>query len=62
MPLGDSRVAHYNGVLVAVDRIEGHYFVTGDGQSNHSHKRSATSRVSGSFPDEEQEIWVATKP
>jgi len=58
MPLGDGRVAHYNGVLVAADRIEGRYFVTGDGQSNHSHKRSESSRVSG----EDEGVWVITKP
>ena len=58
MPLGDGRVAHYNGVLVAADRIEGRYFVTGDGQSNHSHKRSKLSRVSG----EDEGVWVITKP
>jgi hypothetical protein len=61
MPLGDGRVAHYNGVLVAADRIEGRFFVTDDRQSHHGHKRSESSRVSGSFP-EEQEIWIATKP
>jgi|SoiMethySBSTD1v2_1073268.scaffolds.fasta_scaffold352116_2 hypothetical protein len=61
MPLGDGRVAHYNGVLVAADRIEGHFFVTGDGQSNHGHKRSASSRVSGSV-QEENGTWVATQP
>ena len=61
MPLGDGRVVHYNGVLVAADRIEGCFFVTDDRQSHHSHKRSGSSRVSGSF-EEEQEIWIATKP
>ena len=61
MPLGDGRVAHYNGVLVAADRIEGHFFVTDHRQSHHSHKRSESSRVPGSF-DEVQEIWIATKP
>ena len=61
MPLGDGRVAHYNGVLVAEDRIEGRFFVTGDRQSNHGHKRSESRRVSGSF-QEVQEIWIATKP
>jgi hypothetical protein len=61
MPLGDGRVAHYNGVLVAADRIEGRFFVTGDRQSQDSHKQSKSGRVSGRF-DEIQEIWVATKP
>ena len=60
MPLADGRVAHYNGVLVAEDRIEGRFFVTGDRRSNHSHKRSASSRVPGS--QEEEGVWVATKP
>ncbi len=61
MPLGDGRVAHYNGVLVAADRIEGRFFVTGDRQSHHSHKRSESSRVSGSV-QEINEVWIATKP
>jgi len=30
MPLGDGRIARYNGVLVAADRIEGRFFVTVD--------------------------------
>lgn len=58
MPLDDGRVAHYNGILVAADRIEGHFFVTDDRQR---HKRSESSRVSGSF-QEIQEVWIATKP
>lgn len=53
MPLGDGRVAHYNGILMAVDRIEGRFFVTGDRQSHHSHKRSESNRVSGSFAENE---------
>lgn len=61
MPLGDGRVAHYNGVLVAADRIEGRFFVTGDIRSHHSHKRSASSQVSGSFAENEGD-WVITKP
>ena len=60
MPLGDGRVAHYNGDLVAADRIEGRFFVTGDGQSNHSHKRSESRRVSGS--QENEGVWIVTKP
>ena len=60
MPLGDGRVAHYNGVLVAADRVEGRYFVTGDRQSHHSHKRSESSRVSSKFREEEG-VWVGTK-
>lgn len=61
MPLGDGRVAHYNGVLVAADRIEGRYFVTDDGQRHHSHKRSESSRVSGSLQENEG-VWIITKP
>jgi hypothetical protein len=61
MPLGDGRVAHYNGVLVAADRIEGRFFVTDDRQRHHRHKRSESSRVSGSF-QEEDGVWIATKP
>ena len=61
MPLGDGRVAHYNGVLVAADRVEGRYFVTGDRQSHHSHKRSESSRVSGTFQENEG-VWIITKP
>jgi hypothetical protein len=61
MPLGDGRVVHYNGVLVSADRIEGRYFVADDRQSNHSHKRSGSSRVAGSFQEQEG-VWIATKP
>lgn len=61
MPLADGRVAHYNGVLVAEDRIEGRFFVTGDRRSNHSHKRSESSRVSGTFQENEG-VWIVTKP
>jgi hypothetical protein len=61
MPLGDGRVIHYHGVLVADDRVEGRFFVTGDRQSHHSHKRSESSRASGKF-EEDQGIWVITKP
>lgn len=28
IPLGDGRVAHYNGVLVSGNEIHGHFFVT----------------------------------
>jgi hypothetical protein len=61
MPLGDGRVAHYNGVLVSPERVEGRYFVTGDEQSHHSHKHSASSRASGGFTENEGD-WVITKP
>ena len=61
MPLGDGRVAHYNGVLTAADRVEGRYFVTGDRQGNASGNRSASNPVSGSF-DEDDPPWVITKP
>ena len=61
MPLGDGRVAHYNGVLVAADRVEGRFFVTGDRQSRHSRKRSESSPVSGKFQEEEG-VWIITKP
>ena len=37
--LGDDRIAHYNGVLVSANRIEGRYFVTGSKLSHHAHKR-----------------------
>jgi hypothetical protein len=60
MLLGDGRVAHYNGVLVSPDRVEGRYFVAGDRQSHHSHRRAASNRV-GNF-DEVDEPWVITKP
>jgi hypothetical protein len=58
MPLGDGRVVHYNGVLVAADRIEGRFFVTGDRRSHHSHKRSKSSRASG----EDEGTWTGTQP
>jgi hypothetical protein len=61
MPLGDGRVAHYNGILVAADRIEGRFFITGDRQSHHSHKRSAVNRASGKLTEDEGD-WVLTKP
>jgi hypothetical protein len=61
MALGDGRVAHYSGVLVAADRIEGRFFITGDRQSNHSQKRSGASRVSSSFQENEG-VWIITKP
>ena len=61
MPLGDGRVAHYKGVLVEADRIEGRFFVTGDRQSHHSHKRSESSRVSDAFQEDEG-TWILTKP
>ena len=34
--LGDGRVAHYVGTLVADDRIEGRFFITGGQQSSQS--------------------------
>lgn len=40
VPLGDGRVAHYNGVLVSPTKSEGRYFVTGDSQSHHARKRA----------------------
>jgi hypothetical protein len=61
MPLGDGRVIHYNGVLVAADRVEGRFFVTGDRQSHHSHKRSESTRVFGKLGEDEG-TWVITKP
>ena len=61
MPLGDGRVVHYNGVLVAADRVEGHFFVTSDRQSHHGHKRSESTRVSGKFQENEG-VWIITKP
>lgn len=61
MPLGDGRVAHYNGVLVAADRVEGRFFLTDDRESHRSHKRSESSRASGSFQENEG-VWVITKP
>ena len=46
IPLGDGRVAHYNGVLVSRKEIQGHFFVTEAGermQSHHGHKRRAVA-------------------
>jgi hypothetical protein len=40
VPLGNGRVAHYNGVLVSPTRIEGRYFVTEDSQSHHARRRA----------------------
>lgn len=61
MPLGDGRVAHYNGILVAADRVEGRFFVTGDRRSHHAQKASELGRFSGSF-QENDGTWVMTKP
>ncbi|HJX91879.1 MAG TPA: hypothetical protein VJ372_15370 [Pyrinomonadaceae bacterium] len=36
--LGDGRVAHYNGVLVSANKIEGKYFVTGQPNNHHARK------------------------
>ena len=36
IPLGDGRVAHYNGVLVSATRMEGQFFVTRSAQSHQS--------------------------
>jgi hypothetical protein len=36
IPLGDGRIAHYNGILVSATRIEGKYFVTGKPQSHYA--------------------------
>ena len=43
IPLGDGRVAHYNGVLVSRNRIEGQFFIVAGEQSRQS--RSANKRV-----------------
>lgn len=37
IPLGDGRVAHYNGVLVSRKEIQGHFFVTEAGERMQSH-------------------------
>lgn len=47
--LGDGRVAHYNGVLVSANRIEGRYFITSGGQSHHSRKSMSV----------EDDNWIA---
>ena len=61
IPLGNSRVAHYNGVLVSADRIEGRFFVTQDQSRYHGRNRSVLTRTSRSL-EEEDGMWVATKP
>ena len=40
--MGDGRVAHYNGVLVSAKKIEGRFFITGNPQSHHARKSTAT--------------------
>ena len=50
IPLGDDRVAHYNGVLVAATIIEGRFFVTRSAQSHQS--RSVV-------PFDESGTWTA---
>ena len=37
IPLGDGRVAHYNGVLISRRQIQGHFFVTEAGEGMQSH-------------------------
>ena len=61
MSLGNGLVAHYNGIMVSPDRVEGRYFVTEEQQRHHSRKRPVSNRVSGSF-GEEDGTWVATQP
>lgn len=34
-PLSDGRTAHYNGILVSNNRIEGRFFITGRSQGHH---------------------------
>jgi hypothetical protein len=46
--------------LTAPDRIEGRYFITQEKQ-HHSVKRSAPTRLSGTFAEEEG-TWVGTQP
>jgi hypothetical protein len=48
--LGDGRVAHYNGVLVSVNRIEGRFFVTGSPESHNSRSHLIVG----------EETWAAT--
>ncbi len=57
IPLGDGRVAHYNGVLISSRQIQGHFFVTEAGermQSHHGPTRRSMSEdnwtASGSGP------------
>ena len=54
-------LSHYNGILVAADRIEGRYFVTGDRQSHHSRKRPESNRASGDLTEDDPPV-VITKP
>jgi hypothetical protein len=35
-PLSDGRTAHYNGILVRNNRIEGRFFITGRSQGHHA--------------------------
>jgi hypothetical protein len=61
MALGNGRVAHYNGIIVSPDRVEGHYFATEDQQLHHSRKRLVSNRVLGRL-DEDEGTWILTKP
>ena len=45
IPLGDGRVAHYNGVLISSNEIKGHFFVTESEPRMQSHHRSTRRSV-----------------
>ena len=47
--LGDGRVAHYNGILVRPNRIEGRFFITGNPHSHHARKLLVTGPESGDW-------------
>ena len=47
--LGDGRIAHYNGILVRANRIEGRFFITGNPQSHHARKLLVTGPQSGDY-------------
>ena len=59
IPLGDGRVAHYNGVLVSPTKITGRFFVTQNAQSHHARRRSNTGSLARRTFDPEDGDFTA---
>jgi len=59
IPLGDGRVAHYNGVLVSSDRIQGQFFITEGNQSQQEHSVNKKVPVGYKTPPVEVGTWEA---
>lgn len=59
IPLGDGRVAHYNGVLVSSDRIQGQFFITEGNQSQQGVSVNKKISVGHKTPLVEVGTWEA---